>query len=73
MSVVKRNLKEAGDKVPNQGTRIASGIPGRMRLLNKSKSKKLSGCWGVNAAVTWDGYGSIASINYRMAELLPAY
>ena len=39
VSVVKRNLKEAGGKIPNGGTRIASGIPSRMRLQYKSKSK----------------------------------
>ncbi|GHT41669.1 hypothetical protein FACS189437_08860 [Bacteroidia bacterium] len=32
------NLKEAGGKVPNRGTRTTSGISGWMSLPNKTKS-----------------------------------
>jgi hypothetical protein len=38
VSVAKRNLKEAGGKIPNRGIRTVSGIFNRTRLLNKPKS-----------------------------------
>ncbi len=39
MSIVRWNLKEAGGKIPNRGTRISLGTTDGMSLLNKTKSK----------------------------------
>jgi len=38
VSIVRWNLKEAGGKVPNRGTRTVSGITNRTRLQYKLKS-----------------------------------
>ena len=57
MSVAKRNLKEAGGKVPNRGTRTTSGISNRISLLNKTKSYNYPEFGGVNVAVTWNERG----------------
>jgi hypothetical protein len=57
VSVAKRNLKEAGGKVPNRGTRTTSGISIWMSLPNKTKSNDYPEVGGVNVAVTWDERG----------------
>jgi hypothetical protein len=54
VSFVRRNLKEAGGKVPTRGTQITSGIQSGMSLLNKTKSNKLHRHEDVYAAGTWD-------------------
>jgi hypothetical protein len=54
VSIARWNLKEAGGKIPNRGTRIASGIQSGMSLHDKTKSNKLHGHEDVNTAGTWD-------------------
>ena len=51
------NLKEAGGKTLPRGTRISLGIPNRIRLQNKSKSKDYTDVGYVNVAGTWSESG----------------
>ena len=53
MSIARWNLKEAGGKIPTQGTRTSSGIWYGMSLQDKAKSNQLHGRTGVNDVGTW--------------------
>ena len=54
MSIVRWNLKEAGGKVPTQGTQISSGAGYGMSLLPKTKSNLLHRHTSVNDVGTWN-------------------
>ena len=54
MSTVRWNLKEAGGKIPTQGTRTSLGIGYGMSLLNKTKSNLLHRRTSVDDVGTWN-------------------
>jgi hypothetical protein len=63
------NLKEAGGKIPNRGTRTTSGILSQDEFANQNEVPKLPGGRDVNVAVTWEeGYTSYQGRSHGRAE-----